>query len=131
MGSNIRAFRTFGGVATMLRAYFGVGYGNFSMNDRVMTRLDRGPPSFGDTEYGFGGIYARGGMFFLKRPRGIKDLMGVEAFASLSANARGSSYAGVGARLQYTLAFAEVEMLMSGTGDDDKSYTLSVGLGFF
>jgi hypothetical protein len=33
--------------------------------------------------------------------------------------------------VQWTLLVAEVEMLLSGTTDDDRSYTLSVGVGFF
>jgi len=126
MGYNIRAIRSIGPIATLLRAYVGVGYGSFTMHD-VLVRTDRGPPEMRSADYDFFGVYARGGAFLIKNPTSFKDVAGLETFATVSGNALGASTFGLGERLQLTLLFVEVE---AQQGSEGRTYSIEVGGGF-
>lgn len=130
MGFAFRKMRSAGPLFVMLRGYVGLGYGNFSYNDRAMSRVDRGPVLFGDADYGFGGVYGRFGAFLAKPPSSFKKIWGLETFATVSGNIRGPSTIGIGERLQLLLLFVEVEAQVAGGSDDDRTYSIEVGLGF-
>lgn len=111
------------------RGYLGLGYGSFSFHDRVMATADRGPPVFGDGNYKFFGIPARFGIF-VARARSLSKIFGTETFAKANLNASGPSTFALGQRIQWSIVYFEVEALMSGAGDSDRSYGLECGFGF-
>lgn len=129
MGWAFRRIDTTGPIAWGLRGYLGLGYGSFTMNDRVMVAVDRGPPKFGDAEYTFFGMPSRFGLFFVTGFKDPKTIMGTETYVKLNGNLLGPSVIHLGQRLQWTLVFLEAEVSMSGTSSDDRSYGLELGIG--
>jgi hypothetical protein len=130
MGYSFRRVTTSTTFALGFRGYIGVGYGSFTMHDRIMERVDRGPPEFGEATFTFLGLPTRFGVFLVKRPEGLTSLVGTETFVKANINASGPTVFHLGQRLQMSLLFVEAGVSMSGTAEDDRSYELEVGLGF-
>jgi hypothetical protein len=129
MGWAFRRFSRAGSTAWGLRGYIGLGYGSFSMTDRMMDRVDRGPPKFGDAELKFFGMPSRFGLFFLTGFDKPSTIMGTETFVKLNGNLLGPSVVHLGQRLQFSLVYLEAEVSTSGTTSDDVSYGLELGIG--
>jgi len=129
-GYNLRWVASLGPLGFMARTYLGLGYGTYKFHDRVYMPVDRGPPRFGDGQYGFGGLYGRIGAFFIQPPKGLSDLTGLETYMSVSLNARDHSMVTFGQRLQIIAGFVEAEVQIGGSSADERSYALQIGAGF-
>jgi len=136
MGYAFRKYRRGDSFVMGLRGYVGFGYGKFTIHDRVLDRVDRGPPMFDSAETKFLGLPTRFGLFMLKKPssfdgmKSLKEVWGTETYVRANLNlADGPHRFHLGQRLQWALVFVELEASIGGFDTTDRSLGLAVGLG--
>lgn len=134
VGYAFRWSRGTGDLLAGLRGFAGIGYGKHYIEDRMLARVDRGPPELGDGRFVFAGVPARVGAFVGKRrgPDAILPYLGAEVFAQADLNLSeekddAPTLFMVGLRFNYWVLYVEGQLATSSHG---RSGGIELGVGW-